>query len=161
MIFIDRACVKYKENSISTFTYSRACVAYTLHTPPSLPLDSMSHGDLPAGAPVPAPSGSTQPHHAWRFNDRLNIITHEARTCETCTPWALHYMESVFSEDPSLRATEEQRNSSILASVTSENTSLCDNNEALRRELSALRSDLKQVRSTLDSIHNQLSCARD
>ena len=98
----------------------------------------MSRRDLPAGAPAPTPSGSDQQPHAWRFNDRLNIITHEARTCATCTPWALHYMESVFSEDPSLRAAEEQRNQSILASITTENTLLRDNNEALCQELSAL-----------------------
>jgi hypothetical protein len=113
------------------------------------------------GTPTTTPPGSEHQTSAWHFNDRLNIITHEARSCETCTLWALHYMESVFAEDTSLSIAEEQRNNSILSSVMSENASLHDNNEALHHKLATICLDVEKMHNALKLTCRDLSCTRD
>jgi hypothetical protein len=159
--------VKYEKK----FNFIGLIVALMQQTAPQkLPLDIMSHHTLsvPEGTPVPAPSGSKHQSNAWHLNTRLNIITHKARSCKTCTNWAHHYMVAIFDEDATVCLAKEQCNSSILSSTASENTTLHDNNKALHHKIAAMHGDLEWVCNTLkltcrdlDRAHHDCKLAED
>jgi hypothetical protein len=87
---------------------------------------------------------------AWRYNDMLRLVTHEAQDCTVCTTWGHHYIASAFCADPSLRRAEEQRDNAIRGVLATECNALRDTVEAMRRDNSTLRENLDRMRDQRD-----------
>ena len=98
---------------------------------------STSNNSSPA-APItqPTPAASN-----WCFNERLRIITHEPRTCNTCNSWALHYVEHVLNDVPSLRDAERARDAAFTGTLREERDLLLAENASLVEQLNALKSN--------------------
>ena len=67
----------------------------------------------------------------WGYNGMARIVVHETAACPTCDSWALHYMSCVLRKDPTLTDAEAQREEAIRRDLTTEATTLRDNNASL------------------------------
>jgi hypothetical protein len=89
----------------------------------------------------------------WCYNKRLHIITHEPRTCNVCTSWALHYLEEILDGAPSLRDAEHERDTDITDSLWGERESLLADNTALHEQLNTLNSILEECNKQKDQAY--------
>jgi hypothetical protein len=88
----------------------------------------------------------------WCYNACLCIITHEPRTCEVCTSWALHYLEELLDSAPSLREAECEREAAITSNLCEERESLLADNNALYEQLNTLNSMLEECNKQMAQV---------
>lgn len=102
------------------------------------------------------PTTDMPPAPTWCYNARLRIITHEPRTCDTCTSWALHYMEHILTDEISLCDAERERDVAIIGNLREERDSLLLDNAALHDQLSNLNAMIEECTSQKDQAQRAL-----
>jgi hypothetical protein len=96
------------------------------------------------------PMSDEQPVTSWCHNPRFHIITHEPRTCETCTYWTVHYLEHIAAGEPSLEEAERACNTAIIGSIIDERDSLLASIVELRNQVHTLNLTLQECNKQKD-----------
>jgi len=92
----------------------------------------------------------------WGYNGMACIVVHETAACPMCDLWALHYMSCVLRKDPTLTDAETQQEEAIRGDLTTEATTLHNNNTSLRSELSAVHKELDTTCRKLASADDEV-----
>ena len=124
-----------------------------------------SNSSMPTTLACSAPTMPTT--HAWSFNERLHIITHEPRACNICAAWANHYVQHILNHTPSLHVAESKRDEAIVAEnkrcdeaivgeLKADNAELDDQVQSLTLVLDEACSERIMAEHTLDETRDKL-----
>jgi hypothetical protein len=127
--------------------------------PPAPTFSVVRHTMSNRRAPQSHPQGATDhPVSAdgtdWKYNTRLRVIVHDARSCTKCSDWLTHFTHSVVLEDPSLHEAEAIRDTHIQGTLTTDI-------KTLRQDIQALCTELNQACQDHDTAKHAIDQWRD
>jgi hypothetical protein len=103
--------------------------------------------------------GSTM--HPWCYDECLYIITHELHLCEKCTSWALHYIEHLVRDGPSIRSTECECDAAIIGNLHKHNITLCEQLHTLNAMTEESNTQVEQTEQALQNAYAQIAKLTD